>query len=67
MRIGELDMNSDPDCHFLNPSFCAPPKQDITVERIIKHPSYNIECTECNDIALVRLSRPAVFDTRSKI
>ncbi|XP_042855651.1 phenoloxidase-activating factor 3-like [Penaeus japonicus] len=57
-RIGEYKFSVDPDC---SGGRCAPSPQDIPVERIIRHPQYGSPCTECNDIALLRLSRPAVL------
>ncbi|XP_037789183.1 LOW QUALITY PROTEIN: phenoloxidase-activating factor 3-like [Penaeus monodon] len=57
-RIGEHTLSFDPDC---SKGRCAPSPQDIPVERIIRHPQYGSPCTECNDIALLRLSRPAVL------
>ncbi|XP_069983005.1 CLIP domain-containing serine protease HP8 [Penaeus vannamei] len=60
-RIGEHTLSINPDC---SKGRCAPPPQDIPVERIIRHPQYGSPCTECNDIALLRLSRPAVLHPR---
>ncbi|XP_063588588.1 CUB and peptidase domain-containing protein 2-like [Penaeus indicus] len=57
-RIGEHTLSIDPDC---SRGLCAPSSQDIPVEGIIQHPQYGSPCTECNDIAFLRLSRPAVF------
>ncbi|XP_047498571.1 CLIP domain-containing serine protease HP8-like [Penaeus chinensis] len=57
-RIGEHTLSFNPDC---SKGRCAPPPQDIPVETIIRHPQYGSPCTECNDIALLRLSRPAVL------
>lgn len=56
VRIGEHTFNQNPDCAF---GKCAPPPQDISVESIIQHPSYDFNCSgsKCNDIALLRLSR----------
>ncbi|XP_068230037.1 phenoloxidase-activating factor 3-like [Palaemon carinicauda] len=59
-RIGEHTLNLDRDCDQYG---CAPPHQDIPVERVIMHPSYGVECSECNDIALLRLSRDANIDS----
>lgn len=59
-RIGEHNLRQAQDCEF---GVCAPPPQDIPVERIIRHPSYGSPCNECNDIALLKLSRPAVLHT----
>lgn len=57
-RIGEHNLLTSVDCEF---GQCAPPVQDIPVETIIRHPSYGSPCSECNDIALLRLSRKAIL------
>lgn len=62
VRIGEHTIGQNPDC---NPfGRCAPTPQDIRVERIIIHPSYDNPCKECNDIALLRLASPVTFHRR---
>ncbi|CAL4086097.1 unnamed protein product [Meganyctiphanes norvegica] len=55
-RIGELDLNNDPD---RGNGLTAPSPQNIPIEIIINHPQYNKPCKNCNDIAIVKLSRPA--------
>ncbi|CAL4066175.1 unnamed protein product, partial [Meganyctiphanes norvegica] len=57
-RIGELDLNNNPD---RGNGLTAPSPQDIPIEIIINHPQYQKPCTRCNDIALVKLSRPAIL------
>ncbi|XP_050716074.1 phenoloxidase-activating factor 3-like [Eriocheir sinensis] len=59
VRLGEHTFNSNPDCQQ---NLCAPSPQDIPVEQIIPHPQYESPCRECNDIALLRLARPATLD-----
>ncbi|XP_069945451.1 serine protease easter [Cherax quadricarinatus] len=59
VRVGEHTLNINPDCEK---GVCAPAPQDILVERIISHPDYKKPCNKCNDIALLRLSRPAVLN-----
>ncbi|XP_063880605.1 CLIP domain-containing serine protease HP8-like [Scylla paramamosain] len=56
VRLGEHTLNTAVDCEK---GLCAPPPQNIPVEQIITHPEYESPCKECNDIALLRLSRPA--------
>ncbi|XP_066990757.1 serine protease easter-like [Macrobrachium rosenbergii] len=58
-RVGEHNIREEQDCEF---GVCAPPPQDIPVERTIVHPSYGSPCSECNDIALLRLSRKVTLD-----
>ncbi|CAL4151940.1 unnamed protein product, partial [Meganyctiphanes norvegica] len=56
-RIGEFDLNQNPDSHE---GITAPAPEDIQVERVISHPQYKSPgCRRCNDIALVKLVRPA--------
>lgn len=56
VRLGESDLDTDPDCVLQE---CADPVQDIPVAEIIRHPDYNLNGNEHNDIALLRLARPA--------
>nr|ABG67960.1 prophenoloxidase activating enzyme III [Callinectes sapidus] len=60
VRIGEHTLSTAVDCQL---GVCSPPAQDIVVEQIIQHPEYESPCKECNDIALLRLSRPAQLHT----
>ncbi|CAL4074925.1 unnamed protein product [Meganyctiphanes norvegica] len=55
-RIGEFDLNNNPD---KGGGRTAPKPQDIAVDRVINHPEFGSPCLRCNDIALVRLARPA--------
>nr|XP_045602601.1 phenoloxidase-activating factor 3-like [Procambarus clarkii] len=59
VRVGEHTLHQHPDCEL---GICAPPPQDIPVERVISHPDYEKPCTTCNDIALLRLARPAILN-----
>ena len=53
VRVGELDLQNDPDC---NRKFCAPSPQDILVEKVIQHENWNRNAFEKGyDIALVRV------------
>lgn len=56
MILGEHTKNVDPDCD----GTCAPPVQIIPIESFKAHPQYNTD-TKDNDIALIRLQRPADF------
>ncbi|KAG7168164.1 CLIP domain-containing serine protease 2-like 4 [Homarus americanus] len=62
-RVGEHTLSTNPDCEG---GRCAPTPQDIPIERVINHPDYQRGCRSCNDIALIRLSRPAVLDVHSR-
>ncbi|XP_068230576.1 phenoloxidase-activating factor 3-like [Palaemon carinicauda] len=62
VRVGEHTIGQDPDCDPFGR--CAPRPQDIRVERIVKHPSYNKPCKDCNDITLLRLATPVVLHRR---
>ncbi|CAL4236537.1 unnamed protein product [Meganyctiphanes norvegica] len=56
-RIGEYDLSKSPD---YGRGRTAPEPQDIEVERVIKHPDFGSPgCRKCNDIALVKLAKPA--------
>ncbi|KAJ8897994.1 hypothetical protein PR048_003354, partial [Dryococelus australis] len=55
VRLGELDEVTDPDCNIAE---CADPVQDFTPHTITIHSSYD-QPKYKNDIALIRLDRPA--------
>lgn len=55
-RVGEYDLSKSIDEGF---GLKAPQPQDIDVERVIRHHSYERPCLRCNDIALVKLAKPA--------
>lgn len=56
IRLGEYDLQTNPDCDPDNAFECNPPVQDIEVEQLIPHPKYN-NPRYSNDIGLVRLAR----------
>lgn len=58
VRLGEHDVTKDTDCDPDNPTTCLDPVQDIEIEKIIKHQSYNVT-QKINDLALLRLKTPA--------
>lgn len=60
-RLGEYNINTDPDCDPQHRSDCADPVQNIPIEREIPHEGYNLQ-TLRNDIALLRLARKAKFN-----
>ncbi|KAK9737974.1 Trypsin [Popillia japonica] len=66
VRLGEHDFDKNPDCQEAQKKICADPPQDfeISTEDAIVHPNYNPE-TYQNDIALIRLPRPANTTTFS--
>lgn len=59
--LGEYDVRQDPDCEMSDGvQYCAPNIMNITVDSVIAHPGYTPQ-TLADDIALIRLSRPADF------
>lgn len=61
VRLGEWDTSTDVDCN--DEEVCAPPPQNIPVAELIPHENYlpNSQAQQ-DDIALLRLERPAVFN-----
>ncbi|XP_017044913.1 serine protease grass-like [Drosophila ficusphila] len=59
VRLGELDLNSDVDCDG-DSSVCAPPAEEFGIKEWIVH-EYFDHSSGWNDIALIRLNRPALF------
>ena len=63
MRLGEWQVGASPDCQ--KDGTCLPPVQDIPVKQVIVHEGYeqnsvtDAGVTVANDIALIRLERPA--------
>lgn len=61
VRLGEYDVTKEIDCQITNgEQICAPPIQDIRIEKIIAHPGFN-NPRWANDIALLRLSSEPDF------
>lgn len=59
MRLGEWNTSSTRDCLADD---CTGPVQDIAVEQIMAHESYNPkDANQHNDIALLRLAEDARF------
>lgn len=57
--MGEYDIDTEIDCQTVDDeTFCSEPVQDIPVETINFHPSYD-RPKWTNDIAVIRLSRAA--------
>lgn len=66
VRLGENDLNKPIDCNvFLGEQDCADPPQDIAVDEFIKHSMHSVSKRK-NDIALIRLSRPAILSDSVK-
>ncbi|XP_044263813.1 melanization protease 1-like isoform X2 [Tribolium madens] len=57
VRVGEHDIRTVTDCEINkhNERFCAPPFQDLQIEKIIPHPQFNKKFLT-NDIALLRVA-----------
>lgn len=65
VRLGEWNHKTDPDCQRTGVTHeCSDPPQNFEIEKMIKHPGYG--SNGHNDIALLRLSRPAQFSTYVK-
>ncbi|XP_041969718.1 CLIP domain-containing serine protease 2-like isoform X2 [Aricia agestis] len=63
--IGEYDTRSDPDCERNEGELvCAPNVQNVAIDRIIAHSGYTPQSL-VDDIALIRLARPADFSLDS--
>jgi len=66
VRLGEFDTEQDPDCErdFISgEETCAPPPQDLGIERIIVHPRYEAGSNnKYDDIGLVRLDGDVEFN-----
>ncbi|XP_060654202.1 serine protease grass-like [Drosophila nasuta] len=61
VRLGEHQLSTEPDCRNIGrKEKCAPPVEDIEVEKIFKHENY-VRLNGHNDIALIKLSRAVVF------
>lgn len=58
IRLGEHNTLTDPDCQQ---GYCAEPVQDFLPESIIVHKDYNNPIYK-NDIAIVRLNKPAIYN-----
>lgn len=59
VRLGEYDTSTEIDCTIIGKEeLCAPPVQDISIEEAIHHPDYDSPRFS-NDVAVIRLSRPA--------
>lgn len=58
VRLGEHNISTDEDCENWDGEFCAEPVQDIPVESVTIHENYSRR-NFSNDIALIRLARPA--------
>ncbi|KAF5271712.1 hypothetical protein FQA39_LY08035 [Lamprigera yunnana] len=64
VRLGEHQLNTDPDCDDDRPGFedCADSPFDIPIAQAIVHPEYNSQYSAGpHDIALLKLSRPISY------
>lgn len=60
VRVGEHDVNTDPDCD--DDYNCAPKVADYKIEKVIKHPNYDHPSLYSNDIALIRVQGNIQFN-----
>ncbi|XP_053945512.1 serine protease grass-like [Anastrepha ludens] len=66
VRLGEHDLTEEEDCITVNQRrICAPPVEDIGVEKTIPHPDFN-NARKTNDVALVKLARSVQFKKHIK-
>ncbi|KAL9692890.1 hypothetical protein quinque_012175 [Culex quinquefasciatus] len=61
VRLGEHTIGTEKDCNVNDASDCAPPVQDLDIEYIVRHQSYNLRPNQ-NDIALIRLKEEVTFE-----
>ncbi|XP_067203996.1 CLIP domain-containing serine protease HP8-like [Linepithema humile] len=59
IRLGEHNTLTDPDCEK---EYCAEPVQDFLPESIVVHEDYDKPLFK-NDIAIIRLNKPAVYNS----
>ncbi|XP_055381423.1 uncharacterized protein LOC129612005 [Condylostylus longicornis] len=67
VRLGDHNVDTEIDCEideFNNDEHCNDPPQDIKIESRITHSEY-VRFAGVNDIALIRLSRPANMTTNN--
>lgn len=58
IRVGEHDLDKDLDCIGSGPNkICAPPPEDIEVEKVTFHECYGKPKSFQNDIAVIKLSK----------
>lgn len=59
--LGEHDIRQDPDCEMSdNHEYCAPKIENVSIAEVLAHPGYSPQSL-VDDIALIRLARPANF------
>nr|AAO01000.1 CG12133-PA [Drosophila erecta] len=62
VRLGEHNLETNPDCIWLLKKKCAKPHVDIDVSLAIVHKQYHTrDGRHYNDIALLRLARPVIY------
>ncbi|XP_063701401.1 serine protease easter-like [Culicoides brevitarsis] len=59
VRLGEWNLSSPIDC--FEPDDCADEPLNIAVSKVFKHPEYNKNGEEENDIAVLRLAKPVKY------
>lgn len=66
VRVGETDLSKEIDCNYAQgEEDCAEKYQDISVDRFVRHNRYSTSRKK-NDIALVKLSKPARLNDNVK-
>ena len=57
VRVGEHDLDSDPDC---SDGECSPSPQEMEVANVVFHPNYSNPKPFQNDIAVIKLTSEVV-------
>lgn len=62
MRLGEHNLNTDPDCEvsYYTGTMCVEKYQEYEIEKILPHPEYS-SVHSGNDIALLKLKQDVDF------
>ncbi|XP_037947125.1 serine protease grass-like [Teleopsis dalmanni] len=66
VRLGEYDLNTDPDCQRKGRrTVCMPPVVDYGIEKVLAHPHYSRQAL-INDVGLIKLDRDVEFNKHIK-
>lgn len=61
VRLGEWDTSTAVDCSRTEQDACTDDPVNIPISMIFKHPKYNVNGQEENDIAILRLAEPVTY------
>lgn len=66
IRVGEHDIRTEEDCETIDgEKQCAPPYKDVRIEEVIPNEQFD-STTLANDIALLRVSRLDITQSKTK-